>query len=180
MTSISNNCEVSRVELLQSTPFFGAVDSESIQFILDRAEFINTTTSEYIFHQFELGDSLYVIESGQLVVFKSWNHQEFILRHLHRGDFFGELALLDYSPRSASVRTESKASLIKISSGVLHSLLEYDQQQYLIIQMNIAREIARRLKAADQRWFELIRQEEQMHNINGQFKESPLELYSPF
>ena len=54
----------------------------------------------------EPADALYVIESGRVKVYCSdKNGKEFIMNSLGAGDYFGELALLDDSARSASVRT---------------------------------------------------------------------------
>jgi CRP/FNR family cyclic AMP-dependent transcriptional regulator len=54
----------------------------------------------------EPADALYVIESGRVKVYCSdKNGKEFIMNSLGVGDYFGELALLDDSARSASVRT---------------------------------------------------------------------------
>ena len=54
----------------------------------------------------EPADALYVIESGRVKVYWSdKNGKEFIMNSMGAGDYFGELALLDDSARSASVRT---------------------------------------------------------------------------
>ena len=58
----------------------------------------------------EPADALYVIESGRVKVYCSdKNGKEFIMNTLGPGDYFGELALLDDSTRSASVRTVEKS-----------------------------------------------------------------------
>ncbi len=59
-----------------------------------------------VIHENESADSLFVIESGRVKVYCSdKNGKEFIMNTLCDGDYFGELALLDDSSRSASVRT---------------------------------------------------------------------------
>ena len=52
------------------------------------------------------GDSLYLIETGRVKVFiGDEDGREIILKILGPGDFFGEMALIDKQPRSASVST---------------------------------------------------------------------------
>ena len=63
-----------------------------------------------VIHENDPADSLFVIESGKVKVYCSdKNGKEFIMNTLGPGDYFGELALLDDSTRSASVRTVEKS-----------------------------------------------------------------------
>lgn len=142
-----------RIKLLQATPFFGAVSDESIALILDLSETFDVEVGDYFFKQGDYGDSLFLLEYGNAVVFKTAGEREYPLRRVKDGDCFGELALIDFSPRSASVRAESASRAIKIFSSALHKLYQHNAEQFLIIQMNMAREVSRRLREADNRWF---------------------------
>jgi CRP-like cAMP-binding protein len=142
-----------RIRLLQATPFFGAVADKSIDLILHLSETLEVEKGDYFFHQGDYGDSLFLLERGQAVVFKKSQDQEYPLRYVKDGDCFGELALIDFSPRSASVRAEIPSTAIKIPSSALHKLYQQNTEQFLIIQMNMAREVSRRLRDADNRWF---------------------------
>jgi CRP-like cAMP-binding protein len=144
-----------RIHLLQSMPFFGAINDASVALILGQSKTLRVKAGDYFFHQGEKGDSLFLIEQGRTVIFKQFDDNEYILRHAKDGDCFGELALIDFTPRSASVRAETDCTAIKIPSSALHSLFLQDSEQFLIIQMNIGREVSRRLRASDDRWFQL-------------------------
>ncbi len=48
-------------------------------------------------------DSMFVLQSGKVDVLKSWGRREYLLSTLKEGDCFGEMALMDHGPRSASV-----------------------------------------------------------------------------
>ncbi len=144
-----------RIHLLQSMPFFGAIKDSSVALILKLSETLSVAAGEHFFHQGERGDSLYLLEDGEAVIFKKHNETEYVLCHVKSGACFGDLALIDFTPRSASVRAETDCTAIKIPSSALHSLYQQDSEQFLIIQMNIAREVSRRLRAADDRWFQL-------------------------
>lgn len=150
-----------RIKLLQATPFFGAAKESSISLLLELSETQQMVKGGYFFRQGDRGDSLYLLEKGRAVIFKQWKDIEYPLRHVKDGDCFGELAMIDFSPRSASVRAESDSVAIKIPSSALHTLYQQDPEQFVIIQMNMAREVSRRLRASDERWFQ--------HQLNSNF-----------
>lgn len=151
-----------RIRLLQATPFFGAVADESIDLILQLSKTIELNNGENFFHQGDHGDSLFLLEKGRAVIYKEAKQREYPLRYVKDGDCFGELALIDFSPRSASVRAEIPCRAIEIPASALHKLYQHNNEQFLIIQMNMAREVSRRLRDADNRWF--------IHQLNEHFK----------
>jgi CRP-like cAMP-binding protein len=87
-------------------------------------------------------------------VLKSWRGGNFLLRTLERGDCFGEMALIDLQPRSASVRAIEDCEAIRLSAANLYQVYEKNVEQFTMIQMNLGREISRRLRDADERIFE--------------------------
>ena len=87
---------------------------------------------------------------------KLWNGQQHVLRHLQRGDCFGEMALIDLFPRSASVRAVTPCTAIQLSTASFQKIYEMDLEQFAIIQMNIGREISRRLRVADEQLFRVM------------------------
>lgn len=90
-------------ESLGRCPLFAAMDRESLQAITRRLRSRRFRHGEVLFHEGDPGDALFVVASGAVkVVVPSEEGDEAILATLRRGDFFGELALLDGAPRSAS------------------------------------------------------------------------------
>lgn len=144
-----------RIHLLQSIPFFGAIQEHCVALILELSETQHLTPGEYFFHQGEKGDALYILEKGKARIFKEYNHQEYLLREISDGACFGDLALIDLSPRAASVRALTDCTGIRIPASALHSLYQHDKEQFLILQMNIAREMSRRLRDAHELCFQL-------------------------
>lgn len=156
-----------RIQLLQAMPFFGAVDDDSVSLILELSETLIKQKGEYFFSEGEEGDSLYILEEGCALVFKKSGDREYILRRAETGDCFGELALIALESRSASVRAEEECIAIKIPSSALHGLYQSNPEQFLIIQMNMGREVGRRLRLADERWFQLKRKNTTSSSIYG-------------
>jgi CRP-like cAMP-binding protein len=63
------------------------------------------------------------------------------------------MALLDLSPRSASIRALADSSAFTVTPAALLGLFERDAVQFALIQMNIGREICRRLRLTDEMLF---------------------------
>jgi len=147
--------------LLQQMPIFGAIDDDALSFLLDPVPSITVPKGEYFFRENDPADSMYVLESGRVAVLKEWAGREMLLRHLDEGDCFGEMALLDLFPRSASVRAESECRAIALTPDHLYRLYEHDVKQFAVIQMNIGREMSRRLRDADDQLFRATMGEKQ-------------------
>ena len=96
---------------------------------------------------------MYVLERGTVSLLKHWGEAAHVLGELQAGECFGEMALLDFFPRSASVLAETECSAVELTTRSLYDLYASDPQQFAQIQMNIARELSARLRAADERIF---------------------------
>jgi CRP-like cAMP-binding protein len=92
---------------------------------------------------------MFVLEMGKAAVLKSWDGQNRPLKTLNEGDCFGEMALMDHCPRSASVRAVEHCTAIRISAANLYEVYVRDIKQFALIQMNMGREVCRRLREAD-------------------------------
>lgn len=103
------------IEALRRCALFAKVDDEILALCAATLRIRRYRKNETIFHQGDPGDSLYIIESGSVkIVLPSPEGQEgAIIATLSRGDFFGELALLDGAPHSATaVAIEPTESLV--------------------------------------------------------------------
>jgi CRP/FNR family cyclic AMP-dependent transcriptional regulator len=143
-----------RVELLQQMPLFGAVRDDALQLLLEGAGSVRVAAGEYFFREQEPAQSMFVLESGRVAVVKQWQGRELCLRQFGPGDCFGEMALLDLFPRSASVRALEDCVAIELTPQGLLRLFEHDSEQFALVQMNLAREMCRRLRVTDEMLFE--------------------------
>ena len=144
-----------RIKLLQDMPVFGGIRTDVLRFLVERAPIVQIPKDAYFFREGETGSAMFVLESGEVAILKNWQDKECLLNHLHRGDCFGEMALIDLFPRSASVLCLKACSAIQLSSEILFEVYEKDLEQFTMIQMNIARELSRRLRDLEQRLFEV-------------------------
>ena len=91
------------IEALGRCPLFSGLGPEPLQAIAQTLRRRRFRRGEVLFHEGDPGDSLFIVASGAVkVVVPSEEGDEAILATLRRGDFLGELALLDGAPRSAS------------------------------------------------------------------------------
>jgi CRP-like cAMP-binding protein len=145
-----------RIELLQQMPIFGAVHERALRLLLEPTQSVKVTAGSYFFREQEPAQCMYVLESGRVTVVKQWQGREMQLRQLGPGDCFGEMALLDLFPRSAAVLAIEDCSAIELSPSDLLRLFEHDSEQFAMIQMNIGREMCRRLRTTDEMLFQAI------------------------
>lgn len=145
----------SRVELLQRMPIFGALRADALEVLLARATERAVAAGACFFEKGDPAQSMFVLESGRVEVVRRWHDLDIVLHHLGPGDCFGEMALMDLMPRSATVRAESDCRAIEFGADGLQALAERDIEQFALVQMNLGREICRRLRAADDLLFDL-------------------------
>ncbi len=142
-----------RIELLQGMPIFGALSVSTLDFLLARAVVVVVRASDYFFREGDPASSMFVLQSGRASVLKSWQGRDHFLHGLVQGDCFGEMSLMDLCPRSAAVRAEEPCRALELSAAALHGLFERDAEQFALIQMNMGREVCRRLRATDEALF---------------------------
>jgi CRP-like cAMP-binding protein len=142
-----------RIELLQQMPIFGGLRAEILQFLIAVCPTVSVPKNDFFFREDEDGDSMFVLEAGKAAVLKSWHGRDHSLHTLREGDCFGEMAVMDHCPRSASVRALADCIAIRISAADLYQVYARDLRQFALIQMNMGREVCRRLREADNRLF---------------------------
>jgi CRP/FNR family cyclic AMP-dependent transcriptional regulator len=138
-----------RISLLQGMPLFGAISESALEFLVSRSLPVGVAAGAWFFREGDQATGLFVLEQGRVVISRQWQGHEFELSQLGPGDCFGEMALMDFNPRSASARAVQDCQALEIRPGALHELFERDCEQFALIQMNMGREVCRRLRATD-------------------------------
>jgi len=91
------------IDALGAIPFFAGLDHDALERLAGSMRSRRFRRGEVIFHLGDPGDALFVIVSGDVKIsLPSETGEEAILATIGRGAVFGELALLDGAPRSAS------------------------------------------------------------------------------
>jgi CRP-like cAMP-binding protein len=142
-----------RIQLLQGTPIFGAIQARTLEVLLGGTGTVEIPAGGHFFREGEAANAMFVLESGRVAVVKRREGVDHHLRELGVGDCFGEMALIDMSPRSASVIALDDCSAIRLTNADLYRVYRADLEQFALVHMNIARELSRRLRIANERLF---------------------------
>jgi signal transduction histidine kinase len=108
---------------LRQVPLLADLSEEDLEQLHQMAETVSIPAGELVLREGDPGDSLYVVLDGELEVTKRHGKQDVLLAAYKAGQFFGEMALLERAPRSASVRTLRESRLLVISQAAFETLL---------------------------------------------------------
>jgi CRP-like cAMP-binding protein len=137
--------------MLQDIGLFGGMDDETLNLLARELPTRHVEAGEVVVGEGETAREMFVVVGGELeVVKKGAVQQEVRVALFGPGDWFGEMAILDVQPRSASVRAVAPTMLIQLTAEHVERLLyRRDVKSYALLMMNIARELSRRLRVAD-------------------------------
>jgi CRP/FNR family cyclic AMP-dependent transcriptional regulator len=104
------------VETLRHVPLFESLDTGAAHELCELLENLDSKAGAVLFRAGDQGDAMYLIEQGKVRIYvQAKDGHEVTLTELYRGDFFGEMALLDGKPRSADARVTEDARLAVLS-----------------------------------------------------------------
>ncbi len=142
--------------ILRRIPIFQDLSNReirSIERILHRRTY---QEGEVIFRQGDAGVGMYIIEKG--VVSIVYEPTDQVLAELKEGEFFGELALLDESPRSATAIAVSDCKMLGFFQPDLFGLIERNPGLGVKIVLKLAQIIGERLKSANEEFQQMKQQ----------------------
>jgi len=114
---------IEKAVFLKSAPLFAALEGEELAALADIALEHTYAPGEVIFEENQEPHHLYIVVQGKVEVFRRVNDHERPLAHLGEKECFGEMAILDEQPRSASVRAEEATTALKIDRESFHELI---------------------------------------------------------
>jgi signal transduction histidine kinase len=147
-----------------STQRFVGVLSEELQALEPDGSIRLFKAGEVIFSAGDKGDGFYVLESGRVRIVAVVGQNERVLASIGAGDFFGEMAVVDDAPRSASAIAEQDSKALFLGRDKLLQLLGRRPQ----LALNIIREFSVRMRALNQKYVDEIIQAERLAVI-GRF-----------
>lgn len=140
---------VERVIILKSLSMFADTPDEALYELADLLHEEEVQPGEVIIRQGETGESLYIIVRGQVEVVDG----ERVINQLGERAAFGELSLLDSSPRTATVRAVQETSLLRLDQMPFYELMS----DYVEVAMGTIRMLTRNLRARTDELLELNR-----------------------
>lgn len=142
--SNSNNSPSNKtiLNMLKKVPLFSEVSPDGLQEILNKISFTRLAPEQILFREGDVGTSMYIIVQGKIKIFNtSSKGDEKTIAIFKSGDSFGELALIDGEPRSASAKALSFCELIKLDSFSFHELLQENYYMARAIMIELSKRI---------------------------------------
>ncbi|MCH9697229.1 MAG: Crp/Fnr family transcriptional regulator [Gammaproteobacteria bacterium] len=129
-------------ETLQRVPIFSGLSTTALTTLAEHASTKTYTKNSIVISEGETGDALYIIASGKVrICLSDEGGKEVCLGTEAAGQCFGEYALLDESPRSATVITESKSVFVVISRRNFNQWLDENPKASLSIMKELVAKI---------------------------------------
>jgi CRP-like cAMP-binding protein len=118
----------------------GNTEKRKTSFIVEFQE------NDKIFEEGDLGTEMYIIQSGKVAISKLVRGEEQILAVMEKGDFFGEMSILEDLPRSATARALEPVRVVEINGSTFGQMLIDNSE----IAIRMMRKLSRRLRDADE------------------------------
>ncbi len=143
--------EASLDNFIHGLPVLAGVDEAALQFLGGMANEEIFAAGSVIVREGEPGDRVFFVCTGRVQVVKGTGVEPAVqLAEFGSGDFFGEMSLVESVARSASVIATVPTRVFTLKSTDFYKLYRRRPDQYCIVMLNIARDLARRLRRLDE------------------------------
>ncbi len=136
-------------QVLADTEFFADAPLELLTPISAAGKLRELVRGDVLFEAGDEPDSIYVVLSGRIAIAignRPFDHRESVIALMDEGDLFGDMGMLDKSPRSAGARALEASTVLEIPySAVIEQLNKSTDLLWNVIRM-----LSRRLRAMDQ------------------------------
>ena len=130
-----------KLDLLHTIPLFARFDRKHLERLGMLTEEVDVPAGKVLIRQGELGDDLMIIVSGAVSVERDGTE----VNSLGVGEFFGEIAVIDRGPRTATVTSETPCRLLVVNHRDFHALME----EFPEVAAQVLATLAHRLRRLD-------------------------------
>ncbi len=141
-------------DLLRRFDLFSGLSEQDLDSLSAYTEPLTVDAGETLIEQGAAGDAAYVVTDGEFEVVKKSDVQDIVIAVREGGEVFGEMALLDHAPRTATVRATRESHVLKIGGDAFQKMLAHSPSAA----MTILKTISQRLRQNEG----LLRQTEKM------------------
>ncbi len=148
VTKTAEDCHTpKRPVVARALHLFESLDNEAAAKLCELLETLDCRADTFLFHAGEPGNAMYLIERGKVrICVQAIDGHEVTLTELGRGDFFGELVLLDGQRRSADARVAEDARLAVLSRDHFLSFMRSNPN----VALEMLTALANRLRRTDE------------------------------
>lgn len=153
---------------LESSKLFSGLPPADLDLLSKSVQELTFPAGKVIFTEGDNGDGLYVVRQGRVQVSALVTENDRrILSRIGPGDFFGEMAVVDNEPRSATVTTEERTIVYFIPRPVMVRVLQSSPR----LAVNLVREFSMRLREFNRQYIHEVLQAERL-TLVGRFTRS--------
>ena len=127
-----------RVDRLRAVPLFSGCNEKHLEFIASRVEEVDVKAGRVLTEEGQSGGEFFIVLSGEAEVKRAAKAVDTI----RPGDFFGEIALLDNGPRTATVTATTPMRLLVLSPRQFQDVLHHEPE----IAVTLLHTVTRRLR----------------------------------
>lgn len=132
--------------LLARSELFSAFDEAALARVAAGAAALEAQRNQVLFEEGDTAERLFVVRSGRVAIGRrSVDGRESLVALMEEGDLFGEMALFDTEPRSASARALERSSLLSVDYSLVRAELEAHPEWL----WDVVGLLARRLRSTD-------------------------------
>ena len=153
--------------VLESSKLFSGMRPEEWEHFRDTVQLKTFGAGEIVFRQGDIGDGIYVVKAGKIQISAPVQGELRPLSELGSGAFFGEMAVLDNEPRSATATAEAPTTLYFIPRADLLRLLDASPR----LAVSLLREFSLRLRDFNKQYISELLQAERLALV-GRFARS--------
>jgi len=131
---------------MQKCSLFGGLPEEQIENILLLMNMETFKPGDNIIIEGTPNDKIFFLMEGRVSVIR----KEKIIYDLTEGNTFGEMEVLDIMPSAATIRAVNDVKVMSISNRSLRVIYNHDLKSFTLLLMNLARDVSRRLRVANE------------------------------
>lgn len=144
------------LQTLSKFQFFVGFKPRELETLVDLAEEFSFDAGTTIIQEGYVEDCMYVLLEGSVEISRNLNGSPFPLATLEPAAFFGEVALVDDGPRSATVRTLAPCKVLRIDRSTVSVLAGIQPSAAIHFLVAIGRSLVRLLRTSNQKYLDLL------------------------
>jgi len=152
---------------IEECKLFSVLSPSELEFLSNSARQVNFAAGSVIFNEGDPGDGIYLIKSGRVQIFSRIGENEKVFANFVEGEIFGEMAIIENEPRSATAKAVENTELYFIPCEAVNYVLEHSPK----VSLCFLRDISRRLREFDRHYIQEVIQAERLA-IVGRFARS--------
>lgn len=134
---------VQETDLLRKIPMFAKLDASKLKLLAFTSEILTFEDKDILFQAGDSADSAYVIMEGAVDILTETDNGPIVALSLQQNQLFGELALLNNTPRSATIRAQGEIKVMRITTDMFLKLLSENSDIALDVMRQLSDKLAK-------------------------------------